>query len=544
MLGKARPNSDRSANEPARQAASGALTGISGAAGRIMGTGSRARGKAADPAIGTLRSAATDAQRSQLTQMAAALAYRTIFGLLPVLIIGLVAIKFFATEDHVRTAVERALWYTGLSGIAVNENPQPTGSWLEDMIGPPAPPGASPPEAAAPEVSDQATAQTPGSEAAPPEPPPAVDKWITGLIEQVNTISFKAIGFIGAVTLIYAAIAMLVEIERAFNQIYRVPRGRSWIRRIMQYWTLLTLGPLALLSTFYVGQQFAGRVQKLASDHGFSLGSGALTISATGYAVTVLISTGFFVLAYICVPNTKVKLRPALVGALAAALLWEAGKWGFTQYLAYSTFNSKIYGALALIPLFLLWVYFTWLIVLFGLQIAYQLQHGRANTRAQPILDIGPTLVDPAAALVVLSAIARGFETGKADDATAITKAARLPEPVVRLVLAKLSERGLLHRIDAEREEAEPTYVLARSPSGIRVAEILELGYELAGSSEPDPAVERLHRVQVEAVGDQTLASIVGQGSAGAAGRASAASASTATTPAGSQGEPSAATLA
>lgn len=504
MLGKPRPNSDRASTEPARPAASGALTGIPNAQARAARAGGLFK-KRTESTTATLRSAAADAQRSRLPQMAAALAYRTIFGLLPVLIVALVAVKYFASEEHVRTVVERALWYTGLSSIAVNENAGggAGGMWFEDMMGPPPPPpAASPaPDAAADPAAD-----------APPPPPPGIDKWITGLIERVNTISFKAIGFIGVVTLIYAAIAMLVEIERAFNQIYRVPRGRSWIRRIMQYWTLLTLGPLALLSTFYVGQQFAGRVEKMATDHGYSLGSGALTISATGYAVTVLISTGFFLLAYICVPNTKVKFRPALVGALASALLWEAGKWAFTQYLAYSTFNARIYGALALIPLFLLWVYFTWLIVLFGLQVTYQLQHGRANTRAQPFLDIGPTLVDPAAALVVLSAIARGFDAGRAEDAPSLTKATRLPEPVVRLVLAKLSERGLLHRLENEREEAEPTFVLARSPSSIRVAEILELGYELAGSAEPDEAVDRLHRVQVEAVGDQTLASIVAQG--------------------------------
>ncbi|MBX3406451.1 MAG: YihY family inner membrane protein [Phycisphaeraceae bacterium] len=502
MLGKPRPNSDRSSSEPARPAASGALTGISTNPPKTPRRPGLF-GRPTDTKTSTLRSAAADAQRSRLPQMAAALAYRTIFGLLPVLIVALVAVKYFASEEHVRTVVERALSYTGLSSIAVSEGAAAGGGWLDDMMGPPPPPTVAPaPEA----VADAAT------EGAPPPPPPGIDKWITGLIERVNTVSFKAIGFIGVVTLIYAAIAMLVEIERAFNQIYRVPRGRSWIRRIMQYWTLLTLGPLALLSTFYVGQQFAGRVEKMASDHGYSLGSGALTISATGYAVTVLISTGFFLLAYICVPNTKVKFRPALVGALASALLWEAGKWGFTQYLAYSTFNAQIYGALALIPLFLLWVYFTWLIVLFGLQIAYQLQHGRANTRAQPFLDIGPTLVDPAAALVVLSGIARGFDSGRAEDAAALTKATRLPEPVVRLVLAKLSERGLLHRLENEREDAEPTFVLARSPSSIRVAEILELGYELAGSAEPDEAVDRLHRVQVEAVGDQTLASLVAQG--------------------------------
>jgi len=153
-------------------------------------------------------------------------------------------------------------------------------------------------------------------------------------------------------------------------------------------------------------------------------------------------------------------------------------------------------------------VYFTWIIILFGLQIAYQLQHGRAKTRAQPISEMGPMLVDPAAALVVLTAIARGFEAGKALDAPSLSKNAKLPEPVVRLVVGKLAERGLLHRLDTPGEDAEATYALARSPATIRVAEVLELGYELAGAIDADDSIDRLHRAQIDMVGEQTLATL------------------------------------
>ena len=441
--------------------------------------------------------------------MAAALAYRTIFGLLPVIIVALVAVKYFASEEHVRNAVEKSLEYSGLSAIAVpNELAR---DWHDSMIGPPPPTDAASetgegPDGAAAPVKEQGEVKPVAA------PPAAVDRWITDLIDRVNSVSLKAIGLAGAVMLVYAAMSMLVEIERAFNQIYRVPRGRSWIRRVMQYWTLLTLGPLALIATFYVGQRFMGEAQTLAKKGGMELGSGTFTMTAIGYGATVTISTVFFFVAYISVPNTKVRVRPALVGALSAALLWEAGKWGFTQYLTYSTGTAQLYGALALIPLFLLWVYFTWLIVLFGLQIAYELQHGRAKTLAQPMSDYGPTLVDPAAALVVLTAIARGFDSGKTLDAPAISAATSLPDPVVRMVVAKLTEKGLLHRIGGGADEAEPLYALARSPSAIRVSEILELGYELAGTTGSDEAISRLHRAQIESVADQTLASLAGLG--------------------------------
>lgn len=512
MIGKPRPTPDRASSEAPRQPSSGALTGLGGP--RSMGT--RARGglqwfkqRTTNAIPASARSAAMEAQKSRLPQMAAALSYRTIFGLLPVLIVAMVAVKYFASEEHVRTAVEKALEYSGLSAIAVPE--QVAAEWDSSWMGPPPPsplPVVEPPAATGSE--GLATSGAPPLPVEGSRPPAAVDKWITGLIDNVNKVSLRAITLAGAIMLIYAAMAMLVEIELAFNQIYRVPRGRSWARRVMQYWTLLTLGPLGLVATFFVSQQYIAKAQAIAVEWGGQLVSATLTTALIGYAITVVISTTFFFVAYITVPNTKVKLRPALMGALAAALLWEAGKWGFTQYLAHSNVTAKLYGALALLPLFLLWVYFTWLIVLFGLQIAYYLQHGRGNTRAQPIADYGPTLVDPAAALAVLTAIARGFDEGKTLDVAGIAKSSALPEPVVRMVVEKLAERGLLHRIDQSGEDAEPTYALARSPTTIRVSEVLELGYELAGTTQGDESVMWLHRAQIEGVGDQTLASLKG----------------------------------
>ncbi len=481
--------------------------------------------RSADPAMATMRSAAADAQKSRLPQMAAALSYRTIFGLLPVIIVAMVGVKYFASEEDVRTAVEKALAYSGLSAIAVPSE--------EMFIGPPAPSvdatamdGSDPAEAAVPdpevsqatdepvggdqgeEILKEIAANASANTAPGVEPPPAVDKWITNLINRVNKISLTTIGWTAAAMLVYAAMAMLVEIELAFNQIYRVPRGRSWARRVMQYWTLLTLGPLGLVATFVVSQQYIAMAQARAAEWGVKFGTATLPTIMIGYAITVSISTLFFFIAYITVPNTKVKLRPALAGAFTAALLWEAGKWGFTQYLSVSSGTAKLYGALALLPLFLLWVYFTWLIILFGLQIAYQLQHGRAKTRAQPISDMGPMLVDPAAALVVLTAIARGFDAGKTLDAPTLAKNTKLPEPVVRLVVGKLAERGILHRLENPGEDAESTYALARSPAAIRVAEVLELGYELAGAIDSDDAIEGLHRAQIDMVGEQTLATL------------------------------------
>lgn len=445
-----------------------------------------------DPTVRALHGAATDAQRSRLPQMAAALSYRTLFGLLPIAVVALIMVRVFTSpEDQasvVRRAIEGGVEKLGLSNIVVPATASNiVGPMPEDVSG-----------AAGGAVGGMVGAQSLGV-------------WLSDLIARADSsVNYKAIGLVGVVMLIYAAISMLVEIERAFNQVYRVPRGRAWIRRITNYWTLLTLGTGALAATFYVGARFEAFASELVQRRGWVVGSGAITVGLIGYVITVAISTALLTLAYVTVPNTRVKTGPAIGGAVVAALLWEAGKWGFGQYLSYSTSYAKLYGSIALVPLFMLWVYLTWVIVLFGLQVTYQLQHGLRRTRAQPILEGGPTVIDASSALGVMGAIARAFTAGKQLTSSQIASSVKLSEPVTGMVLGALGERGLVLRLERHDEpDAEPHYTLARPPTLITAAEVLSAGFSLAGLNDnPDPTAQRMRQAQLDAAEGLTIAQV------------------------------------
>jgi len=434
--------------------------------------------KSFDPTVRVLRDTAMDAQRSRLPQMAAALSYRTIFGLIPVLAIGLWILHGMVAKDKIASFIDKVAGLVGLKGINVDPK----------LVGP------SPPEST------------------------SLDPWINDVLAQVDKISFEAIGMVGLVMLLYAGIAMVVEIERAFNQIYGVPIGRSWTRRLVIYWALLTLGPIFLFASFYLQQQLPSIAAKWTYTGSEFLTSVLLTL---GQATQYLISVALLLIVYQVVPNTKVKFWPALWGSLVAAMVFEAGKFGFARYVAFSASANyaRLYGSLALIPLFLFWVYLTWIIVLFGLQLTFQLQHGRAKTRAQPIMDLGPTIVEPTGALTVMTALARAFADGQTLDAPAISAQNRIADPIVRLILSRLCERTLVHRLEsspARTEVTEPSFTLARAPSTIRIADLLDLGHELASRDHngdsttiPDPLIDRFHRAQIAAAGDDTLADVV-----------------------------------
>lgn len=451
------------------------------------------------PTVSAVRETAADARRSRLPQMAAALAFRTLFSLIPMIVVGLVLLRSFATDEDIEKVLSRAFEYAGINEIAVEDRPVSAGPQWMFLNGVP----VAVPAAAAP-----------GADEPVPAPRSArLDKFIRDLVQRVSSIPFVKIGWLGLILLFYAAISMLVEVERAFNQIYRVPLGRSWARRITQYWTLLTLGTAFLVATFFVGEQFKSWAIRLTESQGF--GGGGITVAFIGFGVTVAISTLLFLLAYTTVPNTRVALPAALAGAFVAGILWETGKWGFTQYLRMSSTSgyARLYGSVALIPLFMLWVYVTWVIALFGLQVAYHIQHVRQRTIAQPNEALEPAIVDPAAMLSLMARLAERFDKGESADAPQLAAQLRLQRPIVKQMLDRLAEAGLVHRLESEEgPDGHERFVLARPPQRISAEDVLTLAEELAGDSEDGGRgglALAMRRSRHDAVRGKDLASLV-----------------------------------
>lgn len=455
-----------------------------------------------------IRGAAADAQKSRLPQMAAALAYRTIFGLIPMAVVGLVVLKAFVTDAEVKSALHQAMAAAGLDRIEIREPAAPEEAvpwtWLGPSIALP--------------IDDAAFAPDPppAGEPTPPARAPArLDDLLEDLIGRASGLDVRVIGWIGVATLIYAAISMLIEVERAFNQIYRVPIGRSWVRRIMQYWTLLTLGSIFLVATFWVGEQFRQGVARIAAYSGAGTQS-ELIVRALGYGITVAISTILLVLAYMAVPNTRVKFTAALTGGAIAALMWESGKWAFTEYLHYSTNYARLYGSLALIPLFLLWVYVTWTIVLFGLYVSYQIQHIRARTVAQPESETAPAVVDPLSILAVAGLLAQRFDQGRSTTPQDAARQLNINTPIAHQMLERLAEAQIANRLSTP--DTKPLYALSRPPAKIQADEVLRLGEELAGhvdgagrATRAGAVIAGLRRARLESVRSRTLADLMAE---------------------------------
>jgi len=185
--------------------------------------------------------------------------------------------------------------------------------------------------------------------------------------EHLQQFSDKASRLTGAGTvfLVLVAVLMMGNIDRAFNSIWHVRRRRGPIANFTVYWAILSLGPIfigisvVLTSSLEAMPLFAGAAESLRSGRGtvFSL-------------MPVLASSVAFTLLYLVVPNRSVSLHHALAGGLVAGLLFELSKRGFALYVATVPYQA-IYGALAAVPVFLIWIYLSWLVTLLGAELTY-----------------------------------------------------------------------------------------------------------------------------------------------------------------------------
>lgn len=188
--------------------------------------------------------------------------------------------------------------------------------------------------------------------------------------------SARGLTTIGAVALIITALLMLAAVEDTFNRIWRVGKPRPGFSRFLVYWTVLTLGPLMALAGLAIWSYLISLplLSDAARDPGLS--------ERLLRAAPLLIELAGFTLAYMIIPNRSIRFRHAVIGGLLATTLFELAKFGFAVYLRQVPSYTQIFGAVAVVPIFLIWVYLSWVVILLGASIAASLSAFRFQPRA------------------------------------------------------------------------------------------------------------------------------------------------------------------
>ena len=361
--------------------------------------------------------------KNRAGQQAAALSYHTIFGLVPLAIVALLIFQSFPAYSGVGDKV-KGLVYEQLH-LSTIEYPDPGN----------------------PEVSIKLTEH--------------LDKIVGRVFTGLNE---GTIAFFSAVLIVWAALALLSTIERAFNNIWHVGKGRGFLHRIINYWALLTLGPLLLGAGIYIITRYAviGRIQR------------TVLSSVAPAVLSYIIATVAFFLLYFILPNTKVKAKAAILGAAVAALVWSFAKWGFGLYVTKLIPYSQVYGVLGLIPLGVFWIFITWLIVLFGLQLTFTTQHLKSLDAAEIAAakkTEGYFIANDLTAINIVREVAAAFEQNNAPlAAEVICSKLNIPAEFGEKILNHLVGSGII----IKTAEPQVGFVPARDPANIRLSDVAE----------------------------------------------------------------------
>ncbi|HEV2695270.1 MAG TPA: YhjD/YihY/BrkB family envelope integrity protein [Verrucomicrobiae bacterium] len=291
-----------------------------------------------------------------------------------------------------------------------------------------------------------------------------VRKELAGELQKfVKNTQGASLGVTGLVAFVLIAITMLSRIEETFNDIWGVPRGRGWLTRVVLYWTAITLGPILLL----IAISLAGGSQVQAVKDYFQQMPGLGNFILKLLPLLVLWLT--FALIYQIVPNTKVQFPAALVGGMVAGTLWHANNlFGFI-YVSRTIQNSQMYGKLALVPVFMLGLYFSWAILLFGAQVAYAFQNRAAYLQdklAENVNQRGREFV----ALRIMTLIGQRFQTGlKPASVLQLATELGVPSRLTQQILRTLACAHLVTEVGG----TEAGYVPARPLDTINAHHIL-----------------------------------------------------------------------
>ncbi len=251
--------------------------------------------------------------------LASALAYTTLLALVPMLAIGLAMLAAFPVFHDARQRLQEFIFTNFV-----------------------------------PEVGDQ------------------VQQWVQRFVDNAGQLT--ALGIVG---LSFTAVMLLLTIEGAINQIFRVEHARRISSRLFVYWTIITLGPLLVGTSFSLAGALDA-IGRAAEERGF-----ADVERWAAVLPTVLVALAFAILYY-AVPNRRVRMRDAALGGLLAALAFTLLRWSFAIYIGSGRTYETLYGTLAAVPIFLAWLYFSWVVVLLGAVITAALPEWRHGHLDRP----------------------------------------------------------------------------------------------------------------------------------------------------------------
>ena len=315
--------------------------------------------------------------------------------------------------------------------------------------------------------------------------PGLAESAIATLREILTDASAKVAGGVGFAALVISAVPLIRMLDHALNEVWSVRENRPWPVRILVWLAALLAIPILIGAAVSANSALRRFLQAWGMPFSVEILSIVATLTAIG-AITLL---------YVVTPNCRVRWRYAFVGAAVAGLVWTAVKAGYASFAAATFRYGVLYGSLGAIPLFLLWLYVSWFIVLAGARLAYALQNARVHS-IWPVLVAHPRGRELAAVRVVQQ-LTRDWQDGdRSPDQATLAHEIELPEDVVQPILEALRDADLVH------EGRHSGWSPARDPAQLTLGQVTAAlgGHGLGAPDGLDPSLPDEGLAEVDAL--------------------------------------------
>lgn len=285
------------------------------------------------------------------------------------------------------------------------------------------------------------------------------------IVHFVDNINSGLLGSVGVAMLLYTVISLMQKIEAAFNFTWHVTEDRSFARRFSDYLSVVLIGPVLVFSAM-------GLTATITHSEIFLLLAAnplvGILINLVSHVVPYLLIILAFTLIYIYIPNTRVQLRAALIGATVAGMLWETVGWLFASFIASANYTA-IYSAFAALFFFMIWLYISWTILLTGACIAFYFQNPEFRDRQRRSFSLSNRMKEKLAMAVMARVATHFYQRKPALSLQELSTAMNIASDVLSPVINNLVAWKLL-----TRTAAEPTqFVPAQAPEEMQLIEIL-----------------------------------------------------------------------
>lgn len=288
---------------------------------------------------------------------------------------------------------------------------------------------------------------------------------VSRIVAYINNTNMKTLGAAGVLGLVFTTVSLIGSIEEAFNVIWGVAETRTLLRKFSDYFSILFTAPLLVLTavtattTLQSQQIFQWLIQRAY------LGDFIVFLLRLLPYLSIWVALVFM---YMFLPNTRVKLRSAILGGILAGTLWQGAQWGYVSLQVGVSRYNAIYGTLATLPIFMVWIYISWIVVLAGMEVVHLHQNPR-------LLEGGTTNIPlsysarVALALECAVRVCRSFLTGAPAPTTeALASSLEVVEADVAQALECLCRGGFIVRL-----EGEGGWQPSRAPSLVRLSDLL-----------------------------------------------------------------------